>query len=103
MKMLSQSKNNAELWIEEYTYPPELQSVAIWKKWYYVPNLSHTSKDKSIAETGSPAQLWIYKLDITNPKKITGKMIESYEYDVSAYRKNPPVLPAPQIHTKTAD
>ena len=95
--------NNAEMWIEEYTYPLELQSVAICKKWYYVPNLSHTSKDKSITETGSPAQLWVYKLDITNPKKITGKMIESYEYDVSAYRQNPPVLPAPQIHTKISD
>ncbi len=95
--------NNAEMWIEEYTYPPELESVALCQKWQYVPNLSHTSNDKSIAETGSPAQLWIYKLDISNPKIITGKMIESYEHDISAYRQNPPVLHAPQIHTKITD
>ncbi len=92
--------NNAEMWIEKYTYPSDLQFIAICEQWHYVPNLSHSSKSKSIEESGSPAQLWIYELDITNHKKITGKMIESYVHDISAYRQDPPVLPVPQIHTK---
>ena len=95
--------DNGSIWIEKYSYPSDAPSIAICEKWYYVPNLSHSSKEKSVAETGSPAQLWVYQLDITNPKKITGKIIESYEHDVSAYRQNPPCLPAPLIHTKISN
>ena len=92
--------NNSEIWIEKYTYDVEFTSKVICEKWNYIPNLSHSSKTKTISETGSPAELWIYRLDITNPKKIIGKMIEAYEHDVSAYRQKPPILPPPQIHIK---
>lgn len=92
--------NKYSMWIEKYTYPLDKQSVAICEQWEYVPNLSHSSKSKSIEESGSPAQLWIYELDITNHKKITGKMIESYVHDISAYRQDSPALHVPQIHTK---
>lgn len=89
---------NSEIWIEKYTYDAESPRKIICEKWKYVPNLSHSSKAKSISETGSPAELWIYRLDISDSGKITGKMTEAYEHDVSAYRQKPPILPPPQIH-----
>ena len=94
---------DAELWIEKYAYNIESPNKVICEKWNYVPNLSHSNKSKSIWETGSPAELWIYNLDITEHNKITGKMIEAYERDVSAYRQKPPCLPPPQIHIKSDD
>ena len=95
--------DNAAMWIEKYSYPTDTPSSAICEQWYYIPDLLHSSKDKSISETGSPAQLWIYRLDITNPKKITGKMIESFERDKSVYRQDPQCRLAPQKHTKISD
>ena len=94
---------DAELWIEKYAYNIESPNKVICEKWNYVPNLSYSNKSKSIWETGSPAELWIYNLDITDHNKITGKMIEAYERDVSAYRQKPPCLPPPQIHIKSDD
>ena len=92
-----------EILIEKYNYDENIPNKVICEKWNYVPNLSHSSKSKSICETGSPAELWIYSLDITDSKKIIGKMLEAYEHDISAYRKKPPCLPPPQIHIKSDD
>ena len=92
--------NNAELWIEKYTYDLDDENTAVCEMWNYVPNLSHSSKDKLVSETGSPAQLWIYRLDLKDPKKLSGELIESYKRDVSAYRRTPPCLPPPQIAYK---
>lgn len=91
------------IWLEKYMYDVEAPSKVICEMWNYIPELSHSSKEKSVSETGSPAELWIYNLDITDPKKPTGKMIESYVHDISAYRQKPPCLPPPQIHIKISD
>ena len=91
---------DSEIWLEKYTYDVEHPSKVICEKWNYIPNLSYSSKAKSISETGSPAELWTYGLDISDTKKITGKMIEAYVHDASAYRLKPPCLPPPQIYIK---
>ena len=95
--------STAQIWLEKYIYPENDPLTAICEQWNYIPKLSHSSKDKSISETGSPAQLWIYKLDITNPKKVTGKMIEAFERDGSACRQKPSCLPPPQVHIVNSD
>ena len=92
--------DTAQVWLEKYTYSQDNALSAICEFWNYMPNLSHSSKNKSVSETGSPAQLWIYKLDLSDPKKANGELIESYSRDVSAYRQKPPCLPPPQISYK---
>ena len=92
--------DTAQVWLERYTYSKDNPQNAVCEFWNYIPNLSHSSKDKSVSETGSPAQLWIYKLDLSNLKKVNGELIESYTRDSSAYRQKPPCLPPPQISYK---
>lgn len=89
--------DTAQVWIEKYFYSQNNPQSAICEFWNYIPNLSHSSKNKSVSETGSPAQLWIFELDLSNPKKVNGELIESYTRDSSAYRQKPPCLPPPQI------
>ena len=89
--------DTAQIWLEKYTYFEDDPNKVICEQWNYIPKLAHSDKSKSISETGSPASLWIYQLDLGNPKKITGELIESYTKDVSAYRAKPPQLPAPQV------
>ena len=92
--------DTAQIWLERYTYPQSNPQSAICEFWNYVPNLSHSNKNKSVLETGSPAQLWIFELDLSDPEKITGELVESYERDTSAYRQKPPCLPPPQVSYK---
>ena len=92
--------DTAQVWLEKYTYSQDNALSTICEFWNYMPNLSHSSKNKSVSETGSPAQLWIYKLDLSDPKKANGELIESYSRDVSAYRQKLPCLPPPQISYK---
>ena len=92
--------DTAQVWLERYTYSTENPQNAVCEFWNYIPNLSHSSKNKSVSETGSPAQLWIYKLDLSDLKKVNGELIESYTRDSSAYRQKPPCLPPPQISYK---
>ncbi len=92
--------DTAQVLLERYTYSQDNTQSAICEFWDYIPNLSHSSKDKSVSETGSPAQLWIFELDLSDPKKINGELIESYTRDFSAYRQKPPCLPPPQISYK---
>ena len=92
--------NTAQVWLEKYTYSQDNPQSAVCEFWNYIPTLSHSSKDKSVSETGSPAQLWIYKLDLSDSKKVNGELIESYTRDSSAYRQKPPCLPPPQISYK---
>ena len=89
--------DTAQIWLEKYTYSENDSENAICEFWNYIPNLSHSSKDKSVSETGSPAQLWIYELDLSDPQKVSGELIGSYERDASAYRQKPPCLPPSQI------
>ena len=89
--------DTAQVWLERYTYSTDNSQNAVCEFWNYIPNLSHSSKNKSVSETGSPAQLWIFELDLSNPKKVNGELIESYTRDSSAYRQKPPCLPPPQI------
>ena len=89
--------DTAQVWIEKYFYSQNNPQSAICEFWNYIPNLSHSSKNKSVSETGSPAQLWIFELDLSNTKKVNGELIESYTRDSSAYRQKPPCLPPPQI------
>ncbi len=92
--------DTAQAWLERYTYSQNNPHSAICEFWNYIPNLSHSSKNKSVSETGSPAQLWIFELDLSDPKKVNGELIESYTRDFSAYRQKPPCLPPPQISYK---
>ena len=92
--------DTAQVWLERYTYSTDNPQNTVCEFWNYIPNLSHSSKNKSVSETGSPAQLWIYKLDLSDPKKVNGELIESYTRDSSAYRQKPPCLPPPQISYK---
>ena len=92
--------DTSQIWLERYTYSKINPQSATCEFWNYIPNLSHSSKNKSISETGSPAQLWIFELDLTDPSKVNGELIESYTRDFSAYRQKPPILPPPQIHIK---
>ncbi len=92
--------DTAQIWMEKYTYSQNEPLTAVCEHWNYIPKLSHSSKDKLVSETGSPAELWVYKLDTSDSNKITGELVESYTRDVSAYRQNPPCLPPPQISYK---
>ena len=92
--------DTSQIWLEKYTYPENDSPNAICEFWNYIPRLSHSSKDKTVSETGTPAQLWIYALDFSDPEKINGELIESYQRDTSAYRQKPPCLPPPQISYK---
>ena len=92
--------DTCQIWLERYNYPQNNPQRATCEFWNYVPELSHSSKDKLVSETGSPAQLWVFELDLGDMKKINGKLIEAYKRDFSAYRQKPPILPPPQIHIK---
>ena len=92
--------DTSQIWLEKYTYPQNNPQSAICEFWNYIPNLSHSSKDKSVSETGSPAQLWIFELALSDSQKINGKLIESYTRDFSAYWQKPPCLPPPQLSYK---
>ena len=92
--------DTSQIWLERYIYPQNNPQIATCEFWNYIPNLSHSSKNKSVSETGSPAQLWIFELNLSDPKKVNGELIESYTRDFSVYRQKPPILPPPQIHIK---
>ncbi len=92
--------DTAQIWLEKYIYPENDPFTASCQHWNYIPKLAYSDKEKAVFETGSPAQLWIYKLDLRDPKKATGKLTECYKRDVSAYRQKPQVLPPPQLHIK---
>ena len=92
--------DTAQVWLERYTYSKDNPQNAVCEFWNYIPNLSHSSKNKSVSETGSPAQLWVFELDLSDLKKVNGELIESYTRDSSAYRQKPPCLPPPQISYK---
>lgn len=92
--------DTAQIWMEKYSYPENDPLTAICEHWNYIPKLSHSAKDKAVSETGSPAQLWIYKLNLQDPAKVVGELIEYYKRDTSAYRQKPPCLPPPQISYK---
>ena len=72
--------------LEVYHYDPESGNTALCDMWHYIPGLVHSSNTIPVSQTGSPAKLFRYGLDLSTPKKITGSLLASYSRDETAYR-----------------
>ena len=88
------------LWLEKYRYSWDDSSTAVCEMWFYRPNLIWSSKAIPVHETGTPAQLWIYRLDLSDPKKTRGELIESYTYDPGYYNSKDDMPPTQIVYKK---
>ena len=80
-----------ELRVESYRYDLDSEQFALCDYWQYIPTRIGSVQTAALWETGSPAQLWRFVLDLSDPKHISGKKAASITRDDSA---RPPVTPA---------
>lgn len=68
--------------LETYRYDV-FEQGALCDFWHYIPTLAHSCKSTPLSQAGSPADLYRYRLDLTDPKHISGTLLESYTHDHS--------------------
>lgn len=92
-----QLRGDYQLILERYRYAPDGRS-AVCEFWWYTPKLKGSDRSVPVTDTGSPADLHIFELDLTDPKKVRGREIESWTHDQAAFRQDLSLTIAPQVH-----
>ncbi|MBR2048011.1 MAG: hypothetical protein IJ960_05375 [Oscillospiraceae bacterium] len=72
--------------LEVYRYDIGGPSEALCDYWHYIPELIGSTKAAPLSEAGSPAELWRFQLDLSDPRHIRGVLLESYTQDYSEPR-----------------
>lgn len=83
------------IWCESYRYSTEYAQEIICEKWYYVPQRKGSHPVIPVQRTGSPADLWRYRLIKEGGKIVRCELIESYTHDNIAVHRMEVV---PQLH-----